>query len=103
MPDETNQNVKVPVNAGNNDGLQAALRLVGFLFTALLAIAAFVRTRDIAGLMAYVQANGGAIIGAVSTLISLAIAAYGVIKTRKRGAQLETAAADPRNKGVTFK
>lgn len=97
--------IEISANAGLIDGLQAAARYIGFLITAVVAVLGLLKTRDIAGLIAYVQANGGQIAGAVSGLIALAIAAYGVFKTRKRGAQLATAGADPAvpNRVITVK
>jgi hypothetical protein len=47
-------------------------------------------------LIAYIQANGGDVFGAVSGLIALVTAAYGVLKTAKRGSQVATVAADPK-------
>lgn len=99
----TNEKVQVQPNAGLIDGLQAAGRyalvLVGFA-TALLA---FFRSRDLAGAATYIQNNLGQAVGAVAGLISLGTALYGILKTGKRGGQLETAAANPDNKDVSFK
>jgi uncharacterized membrane protein (UPF0136 family) len=57
---------------------------------------AFVSKHDLAGLAGYVQSNLGQVVGAVSGLIALGTAAYGVLKSRKRGAQVATVASDSR-------
>ena len=88
--------IEVAANAGLIDGAQAAIRYIAFLFTAATALLGLIKTRDIAGAIAYIQANGGDMLSAISGLTALAIAAYGVFKTRKRGAQLVTVAADRR-------
>ena len=87
--------IKVAANAGLIDSLQAIGRYLLVLAGFYTALAAFVRVRDFAGFVAYVQANGGQIVGAVAGLIAAGTAAYGVIKTWKRGAQVATVAADP--------
>ena len=93
---DPNPNIRVSANEGLFDALQAALRYIAFLVTAVTALLAFLSAKDTAGLIAYIQANGGDIIGAVSGLIALGVSAYGVFKTHKRGAQVATVAADPR-------
>lgn len=82
-------------NIGFIDGAQAALRYATFLITAFTAIIGFLRVRDIAGLIAFVQSSGGEIFAAISGLIALGIAGYGVFKTRKRGVQAATPAVLP--------
>jgi hypothetical protein len=103
MPDDTNTTVEVPPNTKLNDSLQAAARYVGVIITAVIAIVGLLGRHDVVGLLTFVQSNGGEVFIAVSGLISLGTAAYGIFKTGKRGGQLETAAADPRNEGVSFK
>jgi len=98
-----NEPVVVSKNAGLIDGLQAAGRYILFLVTAFTAIIGLLKVHDIAGLIAYIQANGGQVIASISGLIALAIAAYGTFKTAKRGSQLETAAVDPANENVVLK
>lgn len=93
--------VVVKSNVGVVDGVQAALRYIAVLVGFVTALLALVKARDLAGIAAYVQSNLGSVIGAVSGLISLAIAAYGVVKSFRRGKQLADAGADPRNKTIT--
>jgi hypothetical protein len=88
--------VVVSSNQSLIDGLQAAGRYALVLITALIALAGFLRVHDFAGMVGYVQANGGQLVGAVAGLISIGTAAYGVYKTHKRGGQIATVAADPR-------
>jgi len=78
------------------DSLQAAARYIGVLITAFIAILAFLKARDVAGLYNYIHTNGGSILGAISGLISLATLLYGIWKTRKRGIQAATPAANPK-------
>lgn len=99
----TSGQVKIEQNAAINDGLQAAARYIGVLITFLIAVLGLLKVHDIAGLITLVQSNGGQVLAAISGLVSLVLAAYGVFKSRKRGSQLVTAAADPRNRGVEFK
>lgn len=105
MPDQVPapQNVQVPPKAGTMDGLQSAGRSALFLLGVVSALLGFIKARDLAGAAAFVQTNIGQVVAAVLTIAGFVAAAYGAIKARKRGGQLETAAADPRNKGVTFK
>lgn len=87
--------VVVSKNAALIDGIQAVARyavvIVGFV-TAMLAL---FKVHDIAGMIAYIQANGGQALGAVTGIIALVTAAYGVFKSGKRGGQLAEVAADP--------
>jgi hypothetical protein len=94
--DPAAETIEVSSLQGLIDGLQAAGRYATVILTLGVAAAAFIRVRDFAGFVAYVQANGGQFVGAVSGLIGLGVAAYGVFKSRKRGAQLSNVAADDR-------
>lgn len=97
MPNEpVNPKIRVSENAGAIDSIQAAARYASFLVTAVVAILGFLQAKDAVGLMAYIQSSGGQIVAAVSGLAAFGIAAYGVFKTWKRGAQVATVAADPR-------
>jgi hypothetical protein len=87
--------VVVSANAGLVDGAQAALRSLGLLIAFAVAVVGFVRTKDIAGLAAYVHANGGQATAAASAIIGFAIYLYGVYKTHKRGAQIASVASNP--------
>jgi hypothetical protein len=103
MADETSSDVKVPPRAGLVDGLQAAGRSALLLIGFASALLAFFKAHDLAGAAVYFQNNIGQAVAAVLALAGFVSAAYGIFKTSKRGGQLEQAAADPRNKGVTFK
>lgn len=83
-------------NTGLVDSAQAALRYITVIVTAFMAIIGFLKTKDIAGLIAYVQSSGGEIFAAISALIALAVAGYGVFKTHKRGVQAATPAVLPK-------
>ncbi len=93
MADTATTPIVVSTNAGAIDAIQAGARYVGVIIAALIAVAGFLRTRDAAGLIAYVQANGGQVLGAVSGLIAIGTAAYGIFKSHKRGSQIATVAA----------
>lgn len=88
--------IEVSANAGAIDAAMAAFRYIGFLVTALTAIFGLIKTRDLAGLIDFVKTNGGEIVTAVSSLVAIGIATYGVLKTRFRGAQIASVAADRR-------
>lgn len=87
--------VVVPANAGFEDGVQAALRYLTVLITFTIAVLGLLKVHDIAGIIALIQSNGGPVLAAVSGLIALATAAYGVFKSKKRGTQIATVAANP--------
>jgi predicted enzyme related to lactoylglutathione lyase len=91
----TDQTIVVPKNAGLIDGIQSVARylivIVGFV-TAFLAL---LKVHDIAGMITLVQSNGGQVLGAISGLIALGTAAYGVFKTSKRGSQVASVATNP--------
>lgn len=82
-------------STGLIDALQAAARYATFLVTAFIAIIGFLKVRDVAGLLAYIQSSGGEIVAAISALIALAVSGYGVFKTHKRGVQAATPAVLP--------
>ena len=96
MVDEVDKPVVVAPNAGLIDAIQAAARYAVVLIGFTTAVLGLLKTRDIAGLIGYIQSNGGEVVAAISGIIALATAAYGVFKTGKRGSQLETVAADPK-------
>lgn len=89
------QGIRVYENAGLIDSLQAVARytvvIVGFI-TALLGL---FKTHDIDGIILYIQNNGGEALAAVSGLIALGTAGYGVFKSWKRGRQVSDVAANP--------
>lgn len=96
MVDDVKKPVVVQANAGLIDGIQAAARYVVVLVTFTTALLGLLQVRDIAGIITLIQSNGGQVLAAVSGLIALGTAAYGVFKTRKRSAQLEKVADDPK-------
>jgi hypothetical protein len=89
------QPVVVSANAGLIDGIQAAARYLVVIVGFITAVLGLLKTRDIAGLIMYIQNNGGETLSAVMGLIAIGTAAYGVFKTRKRGVQVASVAADP--------
>ena len=97
MPD------KVSPNAGLVDGIQATARYLVVIVTAVIAVLGLLKTHDIAGLITYIQSNGGTVFAAITGLIGLATAAYGVFKTQKRGGQVATAAAEPAVQSLELK
>lgn len=92
MPDTTAPQVVVQSNAGIMDSLQAAIRYATVIATSFVAILGFLKVKDVAGLIAFIQTSGGGLLTAVLGLIALATATYGVFKTKKRGEQLVVAA-----------
>jgi hypothetical protein len=103
MADETNQTVQVPPNAGSKDGLQSVGRSLLFLIGVVSTLLGFFNAHDLAGAATYVQQNIGQTITAILAVAGFIAATYGAIKARRRGGQLEDAAANPANKAVTFK
>lgn len=95
MVDDVKQPVVVSANAGLIDSVQAAARYAVVLVGFTTAVLGLLKVHDIAGIIALIQSNGGQVLAAVSGLIALGTAAYGVFKSRKRGAQLANVAADP--------
>jgi hypothetical protein len=91
-----NEPIVVRPNQGLIDGIQAVGRYLAVIVGFVIALLGLFKTRDIAGMIAYVQGNGGEVLGAVSGLIALGTAAYGVIKTGKRGEEIAEVAADTR-------
>lgn len=88
--------VEVSANTGIIDGAQAAARYVSVILLVGTAFLGLLKTRDVTSLAAFIQQNLGEFIAAVAGLIGLAVAAYGVLKSRFRGAQIATVAADKR-------
>lgn len=87
--------VKVSSTQGVIDAITAAARYAGVLATFTIALLGLVKVRDIAGMIAYIQANGGQALAAFSGLVAIGTAAYGVFKSHKRGDQVATVAAAP--------
>jgi len=87
--------IVVSANAGLIDGLQSAGRYAVVLIGFTTAVLGLLKVHDIAGMIALIQSNGGQVLAAVSGLIALGTAAYGVFKSKKRGTQIATVAANP--------
>jgi hypothetical protein len=90
--DQEPQPIVVSANAGLIDAVTAAARYIVVIVGFITAVLGLFKTRDIAGLIAYIQSNGGEVLAAVAGLVSIGTAAYGIFKTRKRGAQVATVA-----------
>lgn len=88
--------IQVSGSAGLIDSVQAAIRYAVVVVGFVTAVLGLLQTRDIAGIITLIQTNGGAVLAAISGLIALGTAAYGVLKTHKRGEQVADLAADPR-------
>jgi hypothetical protein len=86
----TTQPIVVSEHAGAIDTLTAAGRYIVVIFTVFPALIALLKTKDFAGLIEFLRGNQGAALGAAA--VGLGTLAYGLIKTRKRGAQLVVAA-----------
>lgn len=94
MDDNTTPPIKVGANAGLIDTLTAAGRYLVAIITAVPILLTLLGSRDVVSIIAYFQgADGTALIASV---VGLATIAYGLFKTRKRGAQIANVAADTR-------
>lgn len=92
MPD-TVKPIEVSENTGIMDLLTAAGRYLVVIVTAVPALLTLLGERDLLAIINYFQgADGAALLAAV---IGLATLAYGLIKTRRRGAQVVQIAGDP--------
>lgn len=80
---------------GLGDALQASIRYITVIIAMTGAILGFLKTKDVAGLLAFIQSSGGEFLAAILGLIGVATAAYGVFKTHKRGVQAATPAVLP--------
>lgn len=96
MVDEVSKPVVVSSSAGLIDSMQAAGRYLTVIVGFVVFLMGSVRTKDMAGAAAYIQANLGQFLSAVAGLIALGTAAYGVFRTWLRGAQIATVAASPK-------
>lgn len=94
MTDTTTKPIVVSQNAGIIDLLTAAGRYVVVIVGAVPLLLQLLGTRDFIGIVNYFRgADGSALIAAA---VALATMVYGLIKTRKRGAQVATVALDRR-------
>jgi hypothetical protein len=82
--------------------LFALFRVLGVLFTGAIALIGFLKTKDLAGLIAYVKSSD--LLAAGSTALSLGILAYGMFRTWLNKRKLVTAtAAAPNSVGRVVK
>lgn len=94
MPDTTDKPIVVNANAGNIDLLTAAGRYLTVITAAIPILLTLFGSRDIIGVITYLQSEDG--VKFTAALVGLATLAYGLWKTRKRGAQIATVAQDSR-------
>ena len=92
MVETTDKPIVVSENAGIIDSVQAAIRYLVVIVGFITAVLGLLKTKDIAGLIAYVQLNIGSTFAALLGLIALGTAIFGVFKTGKRSSQLVVAA-----------
>jgi spore maturation protein SpmA len=94
---------QVSQSQGLMDGIQSAVRYAVVLVGFTTAVLGLLKVHDIAGIIALIQSNGGTVLAAISGLIALGTAAYGVLKSQKRGTQVAEAAAVPQVKTLELK
>lgn len=95
QPDPVPTPIVVNPNPLGAQALSAA-RVVVMIIASLAAIMGFVRTRDLAGLIVYLQSD--AFLPVLATLIGIATFVWSQIKTRRERARLVVAAdAAPNN------
>lgn len=80
--------IEITSAQGVTDALQAALRYLVVIVGFFTSLSAFIGRSDAAGAVTYVQTNLGGVVSAIFGLVALGVAAYGIYKTFKRGAQL---------------
>lgn len=83
-------------NQGFIDSAQAAVRYIVVIVTAVIALLGLLKVHDVAGMIAYIQMNGGDVLAAISGLTAIGTAAYGVWKTHKRGVQAALPMVNPK-------
>jgi len=94
MSETEKKPIVVSENAGAIDTLTAALRYLVVIAGTIPLLLTFLGQGDVVGLIAYLQsADGVKFTAAVVAVVTLA---YGLWKTRKRGAQIATVAMDAR-------
>lgn len=85
------------------DALTATGRYAVVIVTFVTAMLGLLKTRDIAGMIVYIQNNGGELLAAISGIIAIGTAAYGIFKSQKRGDQVADAASVPQVKNLELK
>jgi uncharacterized RDD family membrane protein YckC len=94
MPDTTTKPITVSANAGIIDLLTAAGRYLVVIATAIPILLQLLGTRNIGEIISYFRGDSGSTL--IAAVVGLATLAYGLFKTRKRGAQIATVALDSR-------
>lgn len=94
MDDNAAPPIKVGANAGLVDTLTAAGRYLVAIVTAVPILMTLLGQRDLVSIIAYLQGTDGSTL--IAAVVGLATMAYGLFKTRKRGAQIANVAADER-------
>lgn len=92
MP-EVVEPIVVSPNAAGLDAVKAAFRYITVILTAFPAILFLLKTKDIIGLIEYFKSAEGA--AAISAVVALGTAGYGIFRTHKRGAQVVDVAKSP--------
>lgn len=95
------ENVKVPTTAPVGqfdvtdktlpDVVFALMRVLGVLLTGIVALLGFVKTKDIAGLVQFIKSSD--FLATASSAVTLALVAYGMVKTYFNKRKLITASA----------
>lgn len=94
MVDQATKPIVVRENAGTIDLLTSLARQLVYIMGAIPILLTLLGTRDVVGIIAYLQSSDGVkLLAAAGTIFT---AAYGLYKSRKRGAQVATVAADRR-------
>lgn len=91
---ETTKPIVVSENAGIIDLLTAAGRYAVVIATSIPILLQLLGSRNIVEIMTYFRGDAGSTL--MAAVIGLGTLAYGLFKTRKRGAQIATVALDSR-------
>lgn len=94
MPDTTDKPIVVSKNAGILDTLSAAGRYVAVILTSAPILMTLLGSGNFTGLVDFFRGNDGNTL--IAAAIGLGTLAWGLFKTRKRGAQIATVAMDTR-------
>jgi hypothetical protein len=94
MPDTTTKPIVVSANAGFIDTLTALGRYLVVIVGAVPLLLQLLGSRDFIGIVNYFRGTDGASL--IAAVVAVATMAYGLFKTRKRGAQVATVALDRR-------
>ncbi len=94
MPDTSTKPIVVSPNAGVVDTLTALGRYIVVIMSAIPILLQLLGARDVFAIIAYLRGSDGATL--IAAVIGVGTLVYGLIKTRKRGAQIATVALDSR-------